>query len=212
MYTQPAAAPLPSLTAGPNGLPATAQPVAAGPAAVAHARARKPATSRGVIGFVADVGVPDGITFGLAVAPFSWARLTGSVASNTASIGFRGGLTLMPLGFGPSFTFEAGHFGVADANAAIRYVYSVPNWVKPYFQQFGYTFLNGHVGFDYSFGGLTLFIHGGVSYMMATLRSPQPVVIDTNNRTQVTFKQDGDVTVWTLSGKIGLMYLFGGSS
>lgn len=178
------------------------------------AQAGKPPKRRSrVFGFSADVGMPDGANLGLVVAPFDWARLTGAAGTNSAALGYRGGLSLIPMGWGPSFTFEVGHCDIAANNSLLKAFFKVPKWVAPYVQQLGYTYANGHLGFDYAWGGLTIFLHGGVSYLMATLRSPEPVVITdagTNTNTLVTITRDGDVRAYTLSAKLGLVYLFGG--
>jgi hypothetical protein len=166
---------------------------------------------RRVVGLSTDIGMPDGANLGLIVAPFSWTRLGASVGTNSASLGYRGSLSLIPMGWGPSFTFEAGHCNLANTNGVLRTFFSVPTWVEPYVQQIGYTYLNAHVGFDYSFGGVTVFVHGGYSYLAATLRSPQPVVIESVTNTTVAFTRDGDVQAYTWSAKLGLHYMFGGS-
>jgi hypothetical protein len=155
--------------------------------------------------------MPDGLNLGLVLSPADWMLLSVAMGTNSASLNYRGGLSLVPMGWGPSFTAEAGHCNTAPTTSAIRTFFTVPNWVKPYVQQLGYTYVNAHVGFDYRVGGLTLFIHGGATYLMGTIRSPDTIVVDSNTNTTVKIAQDGHVTAYTLSAKAGLIYMFGGS-
>lgn len=174
-----------------------------------------PAT-RGVFGLATDVGMPDGLNLGLVLAPTKWLRLAGSVGTNSAAFGYRGGLSLVPVGWGPSFNFEAGHCNLAEMNSVLRTFFSVSNWVKPYVQEFGYTYFNAHLGFDVPVGNVMLFLHGGYTYLMGTVRGSDPVVVGTNNdaaktpNMTVTIAQDGQVRVHTLSAKLGIIVMFGG--
>jgi len=180
------------------------------PVAVVGAKPSRPKTGGRVIGLGIDLGLPDGLNLGLMLLPSDWLRLEASLGTNSASLGYRGGLSLVPVGWGPSFTFELGHCNLAAPTDTVRAFFSVPKWVEPYVQQMGYTYFNAHLGFDMVYGRATMFIHGGYTYLMGTVRSPAPVVVD-NNNTSVTFAEDGKVYAHTLSAKIGLIVMFGGS-
>jgi hypothetical protein len=136
--------------------------------------------------------------------------LNASLGTNSASLDYRGGLSVIPAGWGPSFTLEVGHCNTAPTTSIVRTFFSVPSWVKGYVQELGYTYVNAHIGFDYRLGGLILFIHGGGTYLMGTIRSPAPVVVDKSTNTSVTIPQDGQVSAYTLSAKAGIVYMFGG--
>lgn len=177
----------------------------------AVARPAKLAPRRRALGLGIDLGAPDGVTLGLVVAPAAWMRLHAAFGTNTAGLGYRGGVTFVPVGFGPSFTFEAGHCNMAETNELIRMMFSAPKWAKPYVQAVGYTYLNGHVGFDYVRRNLTVFLHGGYTYLMGTVSSSQPVVVDSNSKTTATIGQDGRVAAHAVSAKLGMVYMFGGS-
>jgi hypothetical protein len=164
-----------------------------------------------MVGTGFDVGIPDGINAALVLAPTDWLRLGAALGTNTASLEYRGGLTVVPVGWGPSFSFEVGHCNMAATNSLVRWAFSAPGWVAPYVQEFGYTYFNAHLGFDLSVGGFTFFLHGGASYLTGTVRAPQSVVVDKNNGTVVTIAQDGAVHATTLSGKLGILYMFGGT-
>jgi hypothetical protein len=178
--------------------------------AVAAARPAGPKSGGRVLGLGIDLGVPDGVNLGLMLSPSDWLRLEASLGTNSASLGYRGGLSLVPVGWGPSFTFELGHCNLAAPTDTVRTFFSVPKWVEPYVQQLGYTYFNAHLGFDLVYGRATVFIHGGYSYLMGTVRAPAPVVVDQSN-TSVTLAEDGKVYAHTLSAKVGLIVMFGGS-
>ena len=193
-------------TRAPSSLGANAEPGAA-----VAAKAIRPAKPvHRFFGLAADVGMPDGLNLGLVVAPADWMRLGASIGTNSASLDYRGGLSLVPMEWGPSFSLEAGHCNTAATTGVIRTFFTVPSWVQPYVQQLGYTYFNGHVGFDYRFESLTLFIHGGFTYLIGTVRAPEAVVVDSKTNTSIKIAQDGSVYAYTLSAKAGLIYMFGG--
>jgi hypothetical protein len=184
----------------------------AAPAATVSAQAhRSVKLEHRYFGLATDVGMPDGLNLGLVVSPADWMRLGASFGTNSASLNYRGGLSIIPVGWGPSFSMEVGHCDTAPTTGVIRTFFTVPSWVKPYVQQLGYTYVNAHVGFDYRVGGFTMFIHGGYTYLMGTVRSPDTIVVDSKTSTSVKIAVDGDVTAYTLSAKAGLIYMFGGS-
>jgi hypothetical protein len=162
------------------------------------------------LGVSSDIGIPDGLNVGLVVAPADWMRLGASIGTNSASLDYRGGLSLIPMGWGPSFSLEVGHCNLAATTSLIRTIFSISSWVQTYVQQLGYTYVNAHVGFDYRFTGLTLFVHGGYTYISGTIRAPDSMVVDSSTSTTVTLAQDGNVHAYTLSAKVGLIYMFGG--
>ncbi len=181
------------------------------PVAVAAARPSGPKSGGRVLGLGIDLGVPDGVNLGLMLSPSDWLRLEASLGTNSASLGYRGGLSLVPVGWGPSFNFELGHCNLAAPTDTVRTFFSVPKWVEPYVQQLGYTYFNAHLGFDLVYGRATMFVHGGYTYLMGTVRAPAPVVVDKSTNTSVTIAEDGKVYAHTLSAKVGLIVMFGGS-
>jgi hypothetical protein len=161
-----------------------------------------------------DLGMPDGANLGLVLSPARWLRIEGALGTNSAALNYRGGLSFAPVGWGPSITLELGHCNLAEMNGVLRTFFSVANWVKPYVQEFGYTYFNAHLGFDVPVGNALLFLHVGYSYLAGTVRGSDPVVVGRNSDTTpnltVTVAQDGDVHAHTLSGKLGVLYMFGG--
>jgi hypothetical protein len=160
--------------------------------------------------------MPDGLNLGLVLSPARWLRLGGSAGTNSAGFNYRGGLSLVPVGWGPSFTFELGHCNMAEMNSVLSTFFGVSSWVQPYVQQFGYTYFNAHLGFEIPLGSFMLFVRGGYTYLMGTVRGSDPVVVGratdaakTPNMT-VTIAQDGQVRAYTLSAKFGVVFMFGG--
>jgi hypothetical protein len=169
-----------------------------------------------VLGLGIDVGMPDGLNLGLVLAPTRWMRIQASAGTNSAAPNYRGGLSFVPVGWGPSFTFEVGRCTVAKMNSLLDAFFGVSKWVKPYVQEFGYTYFNAHLGFDQFFGNWDLFLHGGYSYLRGTIRGSNPVVVGRNpdqtpNMT-VSVAEDAEVRAHTLSVKLGLLYMFAGGS
>ena len=165
---------------------------------------------RKVLAIGTDVGVPDGINLVLAVEPLYWVRLSMAGGSNTSSLGYRLGLTLIPLGFGPSLSVEGGNYSVTEPNSVVRKFFEVPTWVEPYVQQIGYRYLNAQLGWDLRVGDFVVYLHGGYSYIHGLVRSPQAVVVDGSTGSSVHMRDDGVVRAYTWSLKAALMYMFAG--
>ena len=212
-------APLPgALPSAPPAAPG-ASPDTAVAQTASLAAAAPPA--RRLFGLTTDLGLPDGINLGLVVRPTSWIRAHGVGGTNTASVGFRGGITAIPYWFwhfGPSITLEAGYCKLGDFNDALRTFFQVPSWMNGYVQQAGYTYYNAHFGLEFGRGNLTGYLHFGGSYMDVKVRTPHAVTIppvtgapqSSSDPAQVILRQDATVTVYTLSGKAGIIVYFGG--
>lgn len=202
----------PPAQAVPSPPPAASQPQVL-PAEDATISTRSKGPSRRIFGFSADVGVPDGANLGLVILPTRWLRLSIAGGTNSATFGGRAGIGLIPLGWGPSLNFEVGRFGVGDVNQLIRSTFEVPSWVEPYVQQIGYSYLNSHLGLDFRLGNFMVLIHGGHSFIRATVRSPSAVETQSSSGAvlyRVRLGEDGRVKIQTWSGKIALIYLFAG--
>jgi len=137
-------------------------------------------------------------------------RLALAAGTNSASLGYRAGVTLIPVGWGPSYSFEVGHCNMAATNDVIRAVFKSPSWAKPYVQELGYTYFNAHLGFDYGWGNTTIFLHGGYTYLVGTVHGSQAVVVDKTTQTTATISEDGKIYAHSLSAKLGVIYMFGG--
>lgn len=188
----------------------TSGPTVSKPALAPQQRGRR------VFGLGLDIGMPDGLNLGLVLAPTRWMRIQASAGTNSAAPNYRGGLSFVPVGWGPSFTFEVGRCTVAEMNGLLNSFFGISKWVKPYVQEFGYTYANAHLGFDHYFGNWVLFLHGGYTYLRGTVRGTDPVVVGRNSdqtpNMTVSVAEDAEVRAHTLSAKLGLLYMFAGGS
>jgi hypothetical protein len=171
-----------------------------------------------VLGLMADAGVPDGANGALAVRPARWLRLHLGGGHNTVSAGYRGGFSLMPFGAGPSFSMDVGHYREGDANGLVRTVVRTNRWLTPLLQRFGYTYVNTQLGLELGRGPVQFYVHGGVSFLRATLHDAQSALQargtaqTTAGPTTVRITQDPIVRAWIPSVKLGMVVYFGGGA
>jgi hypothetical protein len=165
-----------------------------------------------VIGLGADAGLPDGVMASLVLRPLDVLRLQIGAGTNTASPGFRAGLSVIPFVAGPSLTLEAGHYLSGDADGLVQTIFGGLGRFASYVGKLDYTFVNAHAGLDFGYENFTFFLHGGVTYLHATL-SDLEVPLDTSSKTgapptTLTFHEDPVVRMWTPSVKLGvILYL-----
>jgi hypothetical protein len=160
------------------------------------------------VGLMLDAGLPDGLTGALAVRPVPYLRLHLGAGGNSASPGVRGGLTIMPVGEGPSLNLEVGHYLPGDTNALVRSVFAGLGDFGSYVRRFSYTYVNGHLGLELGTRSFTFFIHGGFTYLHAGLHEVQvPAENDPARpgRVTIAFKQDPVVRMLVPSAKLGLV-------
>jgi hypothetical protein len=163
------------------------------------------------VGLGADAGIPDGLMASLVLRPTDYLRLQVGAGSNTASPGFRGGVSLLPFASGPSFTLEAGHYMSGDAGGLVQTVFGGLGKFATYVGKVNYTFINAHAGLDLGYRDFTFFLHGGVTHLRATL-SDVIVPADATARagaptsTTLTFTEDPVVRMWTPSVKLGVIF------
>jgi hypothetical protein len=171
-----------------------------------------------VLGLMADAGVPDGANGALALRPARWLRLHLGGGHNTVSAGYRGGFTVLPLGAGPSFSVDVGHYRDGDANRVVRGFVGTDKWLSPLFERVGYTYVNTQLGLELGRGPFQFFVHGGVSFLRATLHNAQSALEGrdaaqtTAGTTTVRITQDPIVRAWIPSLKLGMVVYFGGGS
>jgi hypothetical protein len=198
-----------------------ASPMAVAEEAVAHRdqASAKPQPPPVLLGVMADAGVPDGANGALALRPAPWARLHLGGGHNTVSAGYRGGFTLLPFGAGPSFSLDVGHYRDGDANGLVRTFVGTNRWLTPLFQRVGYTYVNTQLGLELGRGSFQFFVHGGVSFLRATIHNAQDAlaghdarVAATTGSTTVRITQDPIVRAWIPSLKVGMVVYFGGGS
>jgi hypothetical protein len=191
---------------------------AAEPVAEREAAAGKSEGPPIVLGLLADAGVPDGANGALALRPVPWLRLHLGGGHNTVSAGYRGGFTVLPWGVGPSFSVDVGHYREGDANSLVRDVVGTNRLLTPLFQRFGYTYANAQLGLELGRGSFQFFVHGGFSFLRATVHNAQRA-LDAGQATQTTagattvrIVQDPIVRAWIPSMKLGMVVYFGGGA
>jgi hypothetical protein len=177
---------------------------------VVVAPAPKPSSKRlPVFGVMADVGLPDGLIGSLTIRPWSWVRFSAGGGTNFISGGWRAGITLLPLGTGPSASFEYGRYQDGDANAMAR---RFGLGGSPALERFGYQYMNAHLGLDFGFRRCVFFIHGGVTMLRgqihnldASIPAPNANNPSTSGTTEVVVRQDPSAKAIGPSLKLGLI-------
>ena len=153
-------------------------------------------------------GVPDGATASLICRPWSFVRAEVGGGYNLISKSVRGGVSLIPFGAGPSATLEGGRYFEGDANGIARTLAGNGFGDNAVLQRVGYDFANAHLGLDFGMRRVTFFIHGGMSYIKASVHNiNQQISADAStSQTTVTFNQDPQIRIWTPSAKFGFVF------
>ncbi len=158
-----------------------------------------------VVGLMADAGLPDGAIASLVVRPWQWLRVYAGGGTNSVSKGWRGGLSLVPFGAGPSFSLEYGHYNDGNANGLVRHLVSGQFAGSPLLDRVGYDYVNAHLGLDFGGKHVIFFVHGGISMVWAQLHNLNDVLASSNSATTVQVNQDPKVKAVGSSIKVGLI-------
>jgi hypothetical protein len=161
-------------------------------------------------GLMADAGVPDGASASLVYRPMRWLRAQVGGGYNLISPGVRAGVTLIPLGWGPSATLEGGHYFDGNANGMARRIAGSDFKNSALLERVGYDFANAHLGFEIGSRRVTFFVHGGMSYIRGTLHNANTALqADSGglvpDGSSVSIKQDPVIKVVAPSAKLGLI-------
>jgi hypothetical protein len=162
------------------------------------------------IGLMVDAGLPDGGTAALVYRPLSFLRLNGGVSHNLVGPGVRGGVTLvaLPWWFSPTVSATYGHYFERDANEAARTVSGDDMLDSPALERFGYDYADAHLGFELGRKRATFYLHAGVTRVTGHVRNLDQVGADAepdDGNASVSFTQDPNVTMTTLSARFGLI-------
>src|SRR5579872_3746419 len=182
-------------------------PAAAPAAEVATAPEPAKSDALPLIGMMVDAGLPDGMNGSLIVRPTSWLRTEIGGGYNMISSGVRGGLALIPFGSGPSLTLEAGHYFDGNANGLAK-KFAGPGFKdNALLERIGYDYANAHLGIEFGSQRVTFYIHGGMSYIRASVHNVDAVIQQQASNdglgsdTTVSVKQDPVIKAWTPSAK-----------
>lgn len=169
------------------------------------------------LGVSTDVGLPDGLNFGLIVRPLTWLRLGAAAGTNSASVGGRGGVTFLPVSFGrfsPSATIELGHYRMAQVNGLVGAAMGVPSWLQDYMQRFGYTYYNANLGIEFGSRRFIVLLQGGLTVLRGTATNTEPIYLDPTATRSVSaraeLKQDASIRALSPAAKAGVIFMFGG--
>ena len=161
------------------------------------------------LGLMLDAGLPDGLMVSGAYRPFFWLKAHGGAGTNSISPGVRVGLSIIPVGMGPSLTLEAGHYFEGDANGFAQGTFGTDEQMSEVLQRFDYDFANAHLGLEFGQERFVFFIHGGISYMRTTVRNANSLLRDSGESSgePVTFSINQDPTISAVvpSAKLGLL-------
>lgn len=146
------------------------------------------------LGAMLDVGFPDGVIVGASYRPLNWLRLQAGAGTNAVSPGLRAGVVLIPFGVGPSLTLEGGSYFDGDANWLASQVAGSTYKDNQMAQRVGYQFANAHLGVEVGRKTVTFFLHGGMSYIHASLHNANSVFGGT------TADATGGVTTYSING------------
>lgn len=177
------------------------------PTTISRVPAAAPAPTLPAVGVMADVGLPDGAGASLVYRPMKWLRVTGGGTYNMISSGLRAGASLLPFGWGPSLTVEGGHYFDGDANGLVRKFAGSSYQSNAVLERVGYDYANAHLGLDLGYRRVTFFIHGGMSFIRASVHNiDQAIQSDpSSSGTTVAIKQDPIIRAFTPSAKLGLI-------
>jgi hypothetical protein len=160
------------------------------------------------VGLQLDAGLPDGVIAALVLRPIPYTRFHLGAGTNTASPGFRGGVSILPVGEGLSFDLELGHYLAGGANTLVRSLFAGMGDFGSFVRRFSYTYVNAHAGLELGQRSFTFFVHGGFSYLRATLHDldvPMEADPARPGRTTFTFNKDPRLKMLVPSIKLGLV-------
>ncbi len=162
------------------------------------------------LGVSADLGVPDGGTASVSLAPSSLLRVHAGVSYNAVSPGFRVGATLVPFRtfVTPTLSVDWGRFREGDANPMVRRISGDDSIDSLALERFGYDYANAHVGLEIG-RSWTFFLRAGASRITGVahdLEAEISSMAEDDPSTTVTFGEDPKVTAWVPSARLGFIF------
>jgi hypothetical protein len=163
------------------------------------------------LGVMADAGLPDGATASLVYRPASWVRVHAGGGYNLISSSVRGGFSLIPFGWGPSLTLEAGHYFDGNANGLARKFAGSSFKDSAILERVGYDFGNAHLGFEAGYRRVAFYLHAGMSYVRGTVHNVDQALQATANgsglsaSSEVSVPKDPVLKAVVPSAKLGLI-------
>lgn len=158
------------------------------------------------LGLMLDVGVPSGAGLSVVYRPWKMLRFNAGAITNTGTVGIAGGATFVPFYFpiSPSLTLEGGYMFKSSLTWLERY------GVESDFTQtqVKYGFANAHAGIELGSARRFLFyIHGGLSYLKATMSNFQGA-LDAATDQSISVPKPVHVRATFPSAKLGFVVFF----
>jgi hypothetical protein len=158
-------------------------------------------------GVTTDVGVPDGAMASLVVRPLSFLRGHVGAGHNGISAGFRAGATLsLPFWLSPTASISYGRYAEGDANPLVRRLAGDPSAHNVMLEKVGYQFADGYLGLQLGRRRVAFLMEAGYSRIEGKVRDLDAMIAgdDPDAATTISFRQDPNVVVWSVSARIGL--------
>lgn len=146
-----------------------------------------------------DVGVPDGIAFGVVVKPkWYWLQTNLSATHNVLAPGVRVGIKLDPIKFPIRLSFT-GELGYSFEGSMSR--------IETHTPRINYTYVNLHPGLEIgSNNGFSFFLHAGPTWMNIQSSDAQSSFRPGDSSVSIS---NPHANVWLIpSAKFGFTYLF----
>lgn len=158
----------------------------------------------------AGVGVPDGATASLVVAPLEILRLGAGVGHNGISTGVQGQLVLAPLPtrVHPTLTLGAGHFPAGDATPLARRLSKDPTLSSALLEEVGYDYATLQLGLELGRRRVSFTVHAGATMVRGPVRGLDAELSSRARdpgAAQLTLTSDPRATLWAASFRIGLL-------
>ncbi len=161
----------------------------AAPTAAAQEQAPKgPADGFG-LGAMLDVSAPEGIGISAVVRPVRWLRINAGVATNTLSLGVRGGVTLVPLSsfISPSISLDAGHYFNTNYNELVDRLGGIPLKTNSPIDDVGFNYGSASVGLELGKPERFLVsIHAGLTHGAMTIENAGKLLQDVTGDPDIT--------------------------
>jgi hypothetical protein len=162
-----------------------------------------------LFGLQLSTGLPDGATGSVVVRPTSWLRAHLGGGYNMIGPSVQGGLALIPFGWGPSLTVEAGHYFDGNANGLARKMVGPTFEDNALLERVGYDYANGHLGLELGEQTFTFFIHGGMSYISTQVNNVDVALKDATgsdmSTTELSISRPPKIKAFVPSMKLGFI-------
>jgi hypothetical protein len=155
-------------------------------------------------GVTMDVGAPDGGVASLVYRPVRPLRVHAGVGHNLVSTGLRAGVTLVPFKTWatPTLSLDYGRYFEGDANGLARMLSGDDSYSSPLLERVGYDYANAHLGLELGNGRVTFYLHAGASRITSDVQRSEVMTSETSSVTV----GDAHMTLWTVSGRMGLLF------